>query len=114
VAQDQLGAANVALQATHGVWGVVLTNFSAIKKEPDCTEVFALTFAECAHQLVETSGSFDFEKDFVVVVGDFDVEVFATTGGRLRLSAVGRVATVRHGCRNEIERANSALLLSRI
>lgn len=51
-----------------------------------------MTFAECVHQLLELRGALDLEEDFVVVVGDLDVQVLGI--GRLgRRSSSGR-ATV--------------------
>lgn len=47
-----------------------------IKEEADTCHRFALTLAERVHELVESGCALDLEEDFVVVVGDFDVEVF--------------------------------------
>lgn len=65
-----------------------------VEKEAHSPEVFALPVAESVHQLLQLCSSLDFEKDFIVVVGDFDVQVF---GGGWRLVAVRRLFLVGHG-----------------
>lgn len=42
--------------------------------------MLALSLAECIHQLLQGCGSLDLEEDFVVVVGDLDVEVLDRGG----------------------------------
>ena len=46
--------------------------------------MFALTLAECVHELFQLRRTLDLKEDLVIVVRDFDVEVL----GRLRCSGL--------------------------
>lgn len=80
---------------TYRVRSVVGSNPCAIEEESNCAWIFTLTLAECLHELVETSRSLDLEEDFIVAIGDLDVEVLATSR-RLRLRAVRGLLVIRH------------------
>ena len=74
-----------------------------IKQEPDCSRRFSLSLAKGIHQLLELGGALDLEEDFVIAIGDFDVEVFGAGLLRWRSAvvrgskgAIGAVV-VRHG-----------------
>jgi hypothetical protein len=73
----------------------VFSDLDSIDEESDSLGVFALTVAESLHELVEFGGSLDLEEDFVVAIGDLDVEVLATSC-RLRLCAVWGLFVIRH------------------
>jgi len=40
-----------------------------------------LSLAESIHQLLKGSGTLDLEEDFIVVIGDLDIEVFTLATG---------------------------------
>jgi len=65
----------------------------AIKEEADRCRSFALPLAESIHQLLQGGSSLDLEKDLIVVIGDFDVEMFALAGA-LRLLGCTRASVV--------------------
>jgi len=48
-----------------------------IKQEPAAPDILSLALAESIHELFQRGGTLDLEEDLVVVVGDFDVQVFA-------------------------------------
>ncbi len=48
---------------------------ATIEEKPDRSGSLALSFAKGIHQLFEGRGTLDFEEDFVVVVGNLDVEM---------------------------------------
>lgn len=48
----------------------------AFKQESHSAGTLALAFAKCVHQLFQFGASLDLEEDLVIVVGDFDIEVF--------------------------------------
>lgn len=77
------------------IWGVVSVDLDAVEEEADGGALFALPLAESAHQLVQLRGLLDLEENFVVAIGDFDVEVLASARIVL-LSAVWRLLVVRH------------------
>ena len=49
---------------------------SAIEQKATASNVLALTFTKGIHQLLQLCCALDLEEDFIVVVGDLDVEVF--------------------------------------
>ncbi len=62
---------------THRVGAISRVDPGTIEQEPHRCWGFALTIAEGVHELGESCGALDLEEDFVIVVCDFDVEVFA-------------------------------------
>lgn len=85
----------VAPSRTHIVWRVVAAHSCAVEEESHSLQLLALTLAEGSHQLIEAGRLLDLEEDFVVAVGDFDVEVLAT-GRSLGRGAVGGLLLVGH------------------
>lgn len=77
------------------VWSIVAVDLDTIEEKPDGGALLALPLAESAHQLVQLRGLLDLEENFVVAIGDLDIEVLASAGIVL-LSAVGRLLVVRH------------------
>lgn len=55
-------------------------NTGAIEQEADGVGSFALSVAEGFHELLQLCGALDLEEDLIVVVGDFDVEMFDAAG----------------------------------
>ena len=47
-----------------------------VKQEAAALEGFALALAESIHELLKLRGALDLEENFVVIVGDFDIQVF--------------------------------------
>ena len=64
------------MSQTHRVGIVRWVHALAVKQESHTLWRLALTLAEGIHQLLESSCSLDLEEDFVVGIGDLDVEVF--------------------------------------
>lgn len=60
---------------THSLGVVGRVHARAVKEEAHGVNALALAVAEGIHQLLEWSGALDLEEDFVVVVGDLDVQV---------------------------------------
>ncbi|KAI6754342.1 hypothetical protein HG530_012856 [Fusarium avenaceum] len=66
----------------------------AVEEESHGAGGLSLAFAEGTHQLLELCGTLDLEEDFVVVVGNLDVQVLRV-GGRL-LAGGAVLVLVRH------------------
>lgn len=80
------------LVITYRVWVIRGLHALTVIQETDAGDALALAVAEGVHELLELSRALDLEEDFVVVIGDFDVEV-------LSLSILGLLlgrAVVRH------------------
>lgn len=75
------------LVGTYIIWGIVSVDLDAVEEEPDGGAFFALPLTERAHQLVQLRGLLDLEENFVVAIGDLDVQMLACTR-RILLSAV--------------------------
>lgn len=73
---------------TYSVWGIFGSYTGAIEKEPNGGHLLSLTFAKSIHQLSQVGRALDLEEDFVVVIGDLDVEVL--NGSRCRWRWRGR------------------------
>ena len=67
---------------TYSVWGIFGSYTGAVEKEPNGGHLLSLTFAKSIHQLSQVGRALDLEEDFVVVIGDLDVEVL--NGSRFR------------------------------
>jgi hypothetical protein len=65
---------------THCFWAICRLNTASIEEETDRSGSLALSLAESIHQLLKCSSPLDFEEDLVVVIGDFDVEMFTLAG----------------------------------
>ena len=61
---------------THRFRAVARVDSCSIKQESDALRRFALALTEGIHKLAKLSGTFNFKEDFVVIVCDFDVEMF--------------------------------------
>lgn len=88
-------------RGTYTYWVVLRGDALAIKQEADARDVLALSVAEGVHELAEGGCALDLEKDLIVVVCHFDVQVLALAAiFRLLLHVVGRtVVSVGHvGC----------------
>lgn len=66
--------------STYSIRAISWLNSRTIKQEADAACGLALALAEGIHQLLELGGALDLEKDLVVVVGDFDIEVLGLRG----------------------------------
>jgi len=77
-------------------------NSLAIEEEANAARILATAIAERVHQLLQRSRLLDFEKHFVVVVRDLDVEVLGLLGLLFVLVALigffGHVARVSDEC----------------
>lgn len=73
---------------TYSVRGIFGSYTGAVEKEPNGGHLLSLTFAKSIHQLSQVGRALDLEEDFVVVVGDLDVEVL--NGSRCRWLWRGR------------------------
>jgi len=84
---------SVTVRHIEPIGSVIVVDLHAVKQKSDGVPVFALTVAECAHELVELGTLLDLEEDLVIIVCDFDIEVLAS---RLRRRTVGGLLMVRH------------------
>jgi hypothetical protein len=66
--------------ATHSVWTVGRLDSAAIEQESHRAWGATLSLAERVHQLLQSSSPLNLEEDFVVVVGDLDIEVVIVLG----------------------------------
>ena len=81
---------------TYRIGAISRIDPSAVKKKPHSGWCFALTLTKSVHELAEGSGALDLEEDFVVIVGNFDVEVFTLGLFLLVASATGGLFAVGH------------------
>lgn len=91
-ARGEIGT-NFKQKETYTFGRILTLNASSVKEESHRIGRLPLTIAKSVHQLLELSGSFDFEKDLVVAVGNLDIQVFV--GLFLRLRVVWCIC--RHG-----------------
>lgn len=75
---------------SHSVRAIGRLNTTAVEEESDRVGRFALSLAEGVHQFLQSGCALDLEEHLVVVIGDFDVEMFGRSSA-FRLS-VGRAA----------------------
>lgn len=61
---------------TNRVWCVLCCDALSVEEESASLHVFTLAVAEGLHQFAKFSLLLDFEEDFIVVVSNFDVQVF--------------------------------------
>lgn len=71
----------------------------ALEQKPHRGGSLALPLAKGGHEFLEFGAALDLEKDLVVVIRDFDVEVLGRTLRRLeaRLAGAAVVGVVSHG-----------------
>ena len=82
---------------TYRFWTITWVYTRPIEQETNLLEVFPLAIAEGVHEFGQSRCPFDFEKNFVVVICNFYVEMLGL-GLIVRISAcVRRLITVRHG-----------------
>ncbi len=82
-------------RVTHGIGAICGVDTCSIEQEPDGIRAFPLTFTKCIHKLFQCGGTLDLKKNFIVVIGHFDVQVLGL--GRFldiatsawRLTAIG-------------------------
>ena len=85
---------------THGLRTVCRVDAGPVKQESYRGRRFSLAIAEGIHELFEGCSTLNFEKDLVVVVGDFDVKVlrlrlvFWLVTGTRRLILIGHDAQI--------------------
>lgn len=75
-------------EETYSVRGIFGSYTGAVKKEPNGGHLLSLTIAKSIHQLFQVGRALNLEENFVVVIGDLDVEVL--NGGRCRWRWRGR------------------------
>lgn len=80
---------------TYRIWRIRWYYPCSVKEKSHRLGVFALTLAESMHQLLEFGGSLDLKKHLIVIVRNFDVQMFAWRWC-VCLGAVGRVLGVGH------------------
>lgn len=76
---------------TYGVRSVFGANSCTVEEEPNGGCLFSLPLTEGVHQLLKLGRALDLEEDFVVVVGDLDVQVLRGSCGFLLGRHVGMV-----------------------
>lgn len=81
---------------TYRFWSVVWIYADTVKQKPHAGWWFALALAESIHQLLKGSSALDLEEDFIVGIGDFNVEMF---GLIVRLCAPIWWSVIRHNCK---------------
>ena len=72
---------------TYRIWAVFRADSLAIKQESHCLNLFALSFAESVHQLLQLCRPLDLEEDLVVVIGNFYVQMLGWWGRRILAAA---------------------------
>ena len=77
---------------TYRLRTITWLNTCSIEQKADSRLSLALTFAKSVHELRKLGGTLYFEEDLIVVVCDFDIEVF----GLWLLVARWRVILIRH------------------
>ena len=77
---------------TYRLRTITWLNTCSVKQKADSRQSLALTFAKSVHELRKLSGTLYLEENLIVVIGDFDVEVF----GLWLLVARWRVVLIRH------------------
>ena len=62
---------------THAIRAIGRLNTTAIEEEADGVGCFALSLTEGVHQLLQGCCALDLEENLIVIVSDFNVEMFA-------------------------------------
>lgn len=78
---------------TYAIRSIIGTHTGAIEQEPHSRYLLSLAITESVHQLLQWSRPLDFEKHFVVVIRDLDVEMLDWSSGLLAF---------RHGENSEV------------
>jgi len=81
---------SVAVSHIKCVWTVFWPNPLPVEQEAYSRKLFPLSVAEGIHQLFQLRRLLDLEEDFVIIIRDFDVQMFGWWGRRI-LATVGRV-----------------------
>lgn len=81
---------------TYAVGTVGRLDASSVEEEADRSRLFPLSIAEGVHELFQRRRTLDLEEDFIVIVGDLDIEVLGSWRF-IRLSRPRRCIAVRHG-----------------
>ena len=81
---------------THRIGTISRVDSSPIKQESNILHGLALSFTEGVHEFTELGRALDLEEDFVVVVGDLDVQVLGLGLLFWVASATWRLLAVRH------------------
>jgi len=76
-------------------WTVGRLNTAAIEEESDRGGRLALSFAKSVHELLQSRGTLDLEEDFIVVVGDLNIEMLALTSTFRLLGRTGASVIIR-------------------
>ena len=77
----------------HRIRRILTRHPLAIEQKPDCLCVLTLPVAKGIHQFLEFGTPLDLKEDFIVVVGDLDVQML---GGLRCLTTIGRLVLVGH------------------
>jgi len=85
---------SVAVLHIQLVRAICRLNTTTIEEEADRVWCLALSFAEGIHQLLQLGRTLDLKEDFIVVIGDFDIQVLRNGG--LWLLASGASFIVGH------------------
>lgn len=80
------------------IWAISSLYTTAIEEESDRVGSLALSLAEGVHQLLQGGSTFDLEEDLIVVIGNFDVEMFGLASAFWFLGGPG--ATIFVGARH--------------
>jgi len=86
-----------ALSITHHLGVVGGVDSGAVEEEAHAGERLSLTLAEGIHELLQLGCALDLEEDFVVVVGDLDVQVLGLLRSLVLVAGGGRRRRRRHG-----------------
>ena len=71
------------------IWAIRSLYATAVEQEADRIRGLALPLTEGIHKLLQGCGALDLEEDLIVVVGNFDVEMFADRGNFRFLGRAG-------------------------
>lgn len=97
--EGRVGAKLLRWGGTYSIGSIFRPDTSAIKQETDGRHLLSLAFTESVHQFLELGRSLYLEEDFIVVVGNFDIQVIRGCGA----SFLGRLSLlVGHGRSEEI------------
>jgi len=87
-------------RSTYSIWRICGLDTRSIKEESDGGGRLSLPFAEGVHQLLQLRCSLDLKKNFIIIVGDFDVEVLGLLRFLRLVRGWGAILVRRH-CEDE-------------
>src|SRR5277367_109935 len=64
------------MKHTYRFWAIFRSYALTVEEETDALGFLALTITKGVHQLLKSSGTLDLEEDLVLIVRNFNVEVF--------------------------------------